>query len=120
MIRKIALIWLLLFIGLAGNAQPGKVKIACIGNWVTYGWGLKNLALTSYPSLLQLKLGNGYEVKNFGHNSWYQGESDAESYQQVFPLLVTDRRSQWQKNQSFYYAQLPGINRSPRNYFRDV
>lgn len=46
------------------NAQ--SVKIACIGNSVTYGYGHKNPARTSYPAQLQKMLGSGYEVKNFG------------------------------------------------------
>lgn len=44
------------------------VKVACIGNSVTYGYGLKNPSQESYPSQLQQLLGNGYEVKNFGHS----------------------------------------------------
>ena len=44
------------------------VKVACIGNSVTYGYGHKNPALTSYPSQLQKLLGEKYVVKNFGHS----------------------------------------------------
>jgi sialate O-acetylesterase len=42
------------------------VKVACIGNSVTFGYGLKNPAEESYPSVLQGFLGQNYEVKNFG------------------------------------------------------
>ncbi|ANH83038.1 sialate O-acetylesterase [Niabella ginsenosidivorans] len=49
-------------------AQQRLMKVACIGNSVTYGWGLKDPAQMSYPALLQQKLGDQYEVRNFGHN----------------------------------------------------
>lgn len=51
---------------LAGFSQ--QVKVACIGNSVTYGYGHKNPQLTSYPSQLQKLLGDKYVVKNFGHS----------------------------------------------------
>lgn len=44
------------------------VKVACIGNSVTYGYGHKIPALTSYPTQLQKLLGENYVVKNFGHS----------------------------------------------------
>ena len=49
-------------------AQPSKIKVACIGNSVTYGYGLKDPATESYPAQLQNMLGGKYEVKNFGHS----------------------------------------------------
>ncbi|MDQ2719230.1 MAG: GDSL-type esterase/lipase family protein [Bacteroidota bacterium] len=49
-------------------AQGKVIKIACIGNSVTYGYGLKNPSTESYPAQLQNKLGEKYEVKNFGHS----------------------------------------------------
>jgi sialate O-acetylesterase len=51
---------------LAISQQP--VKIACIGNSVTYGYGHKNPQVTSYPSQLQKLLGEKYFVKNLGHS----------------------------------------------------
>jgi sialate O-acetylesterase len=42
------------------------IKVACIGNSVTFGAGLKEPAREAYPSVLQQLLGNTYEVKNFG------------------------------------------------------
>ncbi len=45
-----------------------KIKVACVGNSVTYGYGHKNPAETSYPTQLQQMLGEGYEVRNFGHS----------------------------------------------------
>lgn len=50
------------------QAQENKTKIACVGNSVTYGYGLKEPNINSYPALLQQKLGTKYEVRNFGHS----------------------------------------------------
>ena len=48
-------------------AQEKKpVKIACVGNSITYGSGIKNQFQNSYPGLLSQLLGEGYDVRNFG------------------------------------------------------
>jgi sialate O-acetylesterase len=49
-------------------AQHPKIKVACIGNSVTYGYGLKDPSTQSYPVQLQKMLGEKYQVKNFGHS----------------------------------------------------
>lgn len=51
---------------LAISRQRAKIKIACIGASITYGSRLKNPVKDSYPGQLQTRLGNTYEVKNFG------------------------------------------------------
>ena len=45
-----------------------SVRIACVGNSVTYGYGLQDRERTCYPVRLQEMLGGGYEVGNFGHS----------------------------------------------------
>ena len=42
--------------------------MACIGNSVTFGYGLPDRETQSYPFRLQQMLGDGYEVRNFGHS----------------------------------------------------
>lgn len=59
---------LLLFCAFSIFSFSQSIKIACIGNSVTYGYGHKNPQLTSYPSQLQKLLGEKYLVKNFGHS----------------------------------------------------
>jgi sialate O-acetylesterase len=60
---------LLLFPMSALKAQGNKPeRIACIGNSVTYGYGLKNKETECYPARLQQSLGKNYDVKNFGHS----------------------------------------------------
>ena len=67
-LSKAFLLALLLPIKQAGYAQKKVVKVACIGNSVTFGYGHKNPAQTSYPAVLQSMLGNSYVVGNFGHS----------------------------------------------------
>jgi sialate O-acetylesterase len=50
------------------TAQKAVVKIACIGDSVTAGYLLANSTTESYPSQLQLLMGDQYDVKNFGHS----------------------------------------------------
>ena len=61
------LLMFLLVLPLLAVAQE-KIKVACIGNSVTYGMTHKNPAETSYPTRLQQLLGEEYEVRNFGHS----------------------------------------------------
>jgi lysophospholipase L1-like esterase/pimeloyl-ACP methyl ester carboxylesterase len=44
-----------------------KIKIACLGNSITYGLDIANREKNAYPAQLQNMLGNGYQVMNFGH-----------------------------------------------------
>ena len=44
------------------------VKVACIGDSITYGYGIADRAAESYPAKLQALLGDGYEVRNFGNS----------------------------------------------------
>lgn len=63
--------WLLplfFLIHLEVMAQVNKVKVACIGNSVTYGLGLADREQNCYPVKLKRLLGDGYAVKNLGHS----------------------------------------------------
>ena len=57
----------LILVSLSALAGP-KIKIACIGNSITYGAGIANRDDNSYPAQLQQYLGDTYEVRNFGVN----------------------------------------------------
>lgn len=46
--------------------RKDAVRVACIGNSITYGVRIKNRNRDSYPSVLGRMLGDGYWVKNFG------------------------------------------------------
>ncbi len=47
-------------------AEP--IRVACVGNSITYGLTLDDPAKESYPTQLQQLLGNTYQVRNFGHS----------------------------------------------------
>ncbi|SZD72782.1 Domain of uncharacterised function (DUF303) [Candidatus Ornithobacterium hominis] len=57
------LFFLLLNISLSGQK---KIKLANVGNSVTFGYGIENREQNSYPSQLQNMLGKDYWVENFG------------------------------------------------------
>jgi lysophospholipase L1-like esterase len=42
------------------------IKVACIGNSITFGFGIKDPQTNSYPAQLAKMLGPKWEVKNFG------------------------------------------------------
>ena len=50
----------------AGKKTVRKIKVACVGNSITYGTGIKDREHFSYPVQLQKMLGDKYEVGNFG------------------------------------------------------
>lgn len=64
-IFKYFIIWCFCFTANTSFAQS-KFRIACIGNSITFGSGLKDRSKESYPAQLQALLGPSYEVLNFG------------------------------------------------------
>ena len=64
--------WMVLMLILLGNqhsfAKGQKIKISCIGNSITYGYGVLEPQKNSYPAQLQKLLGDKYEVTNYGVN----------------------------------------------------
>ncbi|MGB0993853.1 MAG: GDSL-type esterase/lipase family protein [Akkermansiaceae bacterium] len=47
--------------------KKGVIRVACIGDSITYGSGIPNRSKNSYPAQLQKLLGDKYEVRNFGN-----------------------------------------------------
>ena len=68
--EKCILMLLLVAGSLAGAAE--KTKVACIGDSITYGFGLSDRGTQSYPAQLQKLLDESepgkYEVRNFGNS----------------------------------------------------
>lgn len=46
--------------------RKDAIRVACMGNSITYGSQIKDRVHDSYPAVLGRMLGNGYQVKNFG------------------------------------------------------
>ena len=76
-----------LFFPVLLSAQP--VKVACVGNSITFGTGIDQPETNSYPAQLQQMLGKGYEVGNFGRpgatllNKGHRPYTQCEEYQQA-------------------------------------
>ena len=56
------------FAYVAAATQERPVKVACIGNSITYGFLVKDRVNNAYPFVLGRMLGPSYEVGNFGHS----------------------------------------------------
>ena len=50
----------------AAAAFGAKTKVACVGDSITYGYGIEDRPNNSYPAQLGRILGDKYEVVNFG------------------------------------------------------
>lgn len=48
------------------DARDGQIRVACVGDSITYGYGTDNWPYSSYPCQLQALLGDGYHVNNYG------------------------------------------------------
>ncbi|MDP3916115.1 MAG: GDSL-type esterase/lipase family protein [Bacteroidota bacterium] len=64
-------IWIVFSLSMfAQPVDPSKysapIKVACIGNSITYGSGISDRPRDSYPSQLARILGDKWEVRNFG------------------------------------------------------
>jgi len=49
-------------------ADDAKIRVACVGDSITFGAGVANRGVNAYPVKLGEMLGDGYEVKNFGRS----------------------------------------------------
>lgn len=51
---------------ITNNTNEPMIKIACVGDSITYGWGIKDRKQYNFPGQLETILGNNYDVENFG------------------------------------------------------
>ena len=66
MMKNVLLIVVAALFIASANAQQHRIKVACIGNSITYGYGLPDRTTQSYPAQLQKMLGEPYQVKISG------------------------------------------------------
>lgn len=71
--KRLLLLSIWAFFSIVLSAQPinpskysSPIKVACIGNSITYGSGIKDREHYSYPVQLGKMLGDKWEVRNFG------------------------------------------------------
>lgn len=50
----------------AASCQKEPVRVACLGDSITYGHGIADRDHDTYPALLSARLGENYDVRNFG------------------------------------------------------
>ena len=65
---------------LSASSAWAQVKVACIGDSITFGYGLATPSTQGYPAQLQARLGSGYVVGNFGVNGATVQKGTAKSY----------------------------------------
>jgi lysophospholipase L1-like esterase len=63
---KAILLTLALALAVPFPARAGHVKVACVGDSITFGVGIANRSRDSYPAQLGRLLGKNYDVQNFG------------------------------------------------------
>jgi len=64
--RKYLVLMSFLLIAFFVQSANDTIKVACIGNSITYGSGIKDRNTDSYPAVLGRLLGENYQVFNFG------------------------------------------------------
>lgn len=82
MLKKIFVIISVILTTLCLSAKD-TVKIACVGDSITDGFGLMNASLDSWPALLGDMLGDNYDVRNFGHTGKTLQRNGDQSYWNV-------------------------------------
>ena len=60
------LLFLLLVVSSAVVRGEDVVRVACVGNSITFGAGIRNRSENCYPAQLGKALGDRYQVRNFG------------------------------------------------------
>ncbi len=51
------------------SAKDGQIRVACVGDSITYGHGIWQFQKHNYPSVLQQLLGDEYCVNNYGYSA---------------------------------------------------
>ena len=65
--RRLLLCFVLLVtITLHTSLLSAQIRVACIGNSITYGYSIEDREHDSYPAQLQAMLGSSYQVMNYG------------------------------------------------------
>ena len=100
--------------------QEGQIKVACIGDSITFGHGVSNWETENYPAVLQTLLGEEYYVGNYGFigacvnpdgdkpytsQSVYQESMDLNADIIIFMLGTNDsKESNWTDADTFVKA----------------
>ncbi|MGT2911896.1 DUF459 domain-containing protein [Streptococcus cameli] len=93
----------------------GSIKVAAVGDSLTYGYGLENRIQDAYPSILLEKLGHNYQVINYGMSGrsllstsdypYFQEKNAQESLKSQADIVIVmigsndSRAAYWNKEQ---------------------
>jgi acyl-CoA thioesterase I len=123
MMPRLLLTLCLLFVATVVQAdQP--IRVACVGDSITFGAGVEKRNENNYPTVLGKLLGDGFVVKNFGNSGstllkngdkpyWKQGEFKAAS--EFLPNIVViklgtnDSKPQNWKHKDQFAADLTAL-----------
>lgn len=112
---------------LYGNISGGQIRVACVGDSITYGEHMVNRSYDCYPAQLKRMLGYQWKVRNFGvSGSTVSDESKAsysktEEYRKsleyepdivVLMLGTNDTKEKNWKNKEFFQEQYDKLLRS--------
>ncbi len=121
------------FSGIHNHTVPSddQIKVACVGDSITYGHGISGWAKNNYPAQLQKLLGDDYHVANFGHSgrtlsdNGDQPYSESEQYKLsleydadiiIFMLGTNDSKPEnWQDADTFIAEYKKMINSYKEN-----
>ncbi len=87
--KRICLFSIIALFSIVYCYSQSPIKVACVGNSITYGYTLPDREKEAYPSQLQQLLGDGYVVGNFGKsgatllNKGHRPYTQQEEYKQA-------------------------------------
>jgi len=64
--KKTALLLISVLALTLSSCRKEPVRVACVGDSITYGHGIKDRVHDAYPGILSSMLGDKYDVRNFG------------------------------------------------------
>jgi acyl-CoA thioesterase-1 len=131
-------IWFVLVLSFSVQCQDQRdpIRVACIGNSITFGSGVENRPANCYPNQMQRLLGEKYEVQNFGVSGatllnlgdkpYMKEQAYKESLQfkpeiVIIKLGTNDSKPQnWDEYKSYYVRDYKSLIASFRNSNPDV
>jgi lysophospholipase L1-like esterase len=78
--RRVVVLALFAALGTSCRARDERVRVACVGDSITFSTGVEDRGRDSYPSALQRLLSNSYHVQNFGVNGATVGRESDQPY----------------------------------------